>query len=120
MGNHEKIKVPDMCAAILEGRGIKAAAARMLGVSWETVDNYIKRHPTCKAAYDQAVHEVTDIAKGNVVATIIAGAPEDKLTTSKWWLKAKDPDFKDKSSVEHTLEPATFAQLVALARDDKD
>jgi len=87
----EKIKVPAMVAAILRAQGIKAAAGRILGVDWKTVAAYIKKYPTCRLAYDQAVEGITDLARGNLIRAIIGG----DVAESKWWLTKKDPEFKE-------------------------
>ena len=105
-----------MVAAILEAKGIKAEAARLVGCGWNTVTTYIKKYPSCQTAYEQAVAQVSDKAKSNIVSAIDDG----DLGESHWWLVKKDPEFKDRSTVDHNLDPVTFAQLVALAHGDKD
>ena len=80
-----------MAEAITEAKGIKADAAALLGVHWQTVHRYIKKYPTCRTAYDEAIQAVSDIARGNVVKAIEGG----DVAESKWWLTKKDEDFKD-------------------------
>ena len=96
--NNEKVKVADMAVAITQASGVKAAAARLVHVSWWTVNNYIKKYPTCKLAYDAATSEITDIARANVIQAIRSG----DVAESKWWLTKKDPEFRDVTRQEIT------------------
>ncbi len=98
---NEKIKIPAMIKALRDARGIKAAAARLLNCDSLTVDNYIKKYASVRAAYDEAAHAVSDIARGNVVGAIIKG----DLAESHWWLTKKDPTFKDRIENVHTGDP---------------
>ena len=94
---NNKVKVAEMADAIRQSSGIKAVAARILNVNWNTVNAYIKKYPTCLAAYEEATKQITDIARGNLVGAIRAG----DVAESKWWLSKKDPDFKETQRVEN-------------------
>lgn len=95
---NDKYTVKQVSQAIREARGVKAAAGRILGCAWETVDYYIKRYPKCQEAYEESVKQVTDFARGNLIRAIYSG----DLAESKWWLSRKDPEFTDVSRTELT------------------
>ena len=56
--------------AIQAARGIKAAAARALGCSRQTVTNYIDRYPAVKEAYQEARDTLLDDAESALVALV--------------------------------------------------
>ena len=56
--------------AILSARGIKAVAAQRLGCSRPTLDNYIDRYPTVRAAYEEARDILLDTAESAMLTMI--------------------------------------------------
>ncbi len=95
---NEKLKVANVAAALFKARGVKAVAARKLGVDWNTVQRYIKKYPTCQRALEDASEPITDFARKNIIRAIMRG----NLGESHWWLAHKDPEFKDVVKNEHT------------------
>lgn len=61
--------------ALLDTAGIKSAAARKLGCTHQTVDNYIARYPTVAAAYEQARASIVDKAESVLL---------QKLNRNEW------------------------------------
>ena len=59
--------------ALRKSRGIKAAAARLLGCERDTVENYCKRHPSVQAVCDEARQILVDVAEGKLVQQVDAG-----------------------------------------------
>jgi len=73
MTTHEKFSASQVASALREAHGIKAAAARALGCERETIDAYIRRHPTVKAAHDEATDHVLDIAESHLIRAVERG-----------------------------------------------
>jgi hypothetical protein len=81
----DKYTVAQVIAALRAANGIKAAAARVLGCEWRTVDNYIKRYPTVRAALDECDQIILDIAEGHLISDVRRGQWEQ----IKYYLNAK-------------------------------
>ena len=84
-GNGHKFTAAQMADALRQTRGIKSLAARSLGCTRQTVDNYIAKFASVKQAYDEAVEVVLDIAEGHVITAINNGDLEE----SHWYLTKK-------------------------------
>jgi IS30 family transposase len=59
--------------AIQKTGGIKSRIAKALGVSRQTVDNYLNRWPTVRTAYNAEVARIGDLAEDRMIAKIDAG-----------------------------------------------
>lgn len=59
--------------ALRKSAGIKSQAARALGCNRLTVDNYIQRYPTVKAAYEEQRQVIIDAAESQLVKKLSAG-----------------------------------------------
>lgn len=111
----------DMAEAIRETAGIKTAAARRVGCSVGTVNNYIERYPTVAAAYEQARAGIVDMAESVLVRRLNAGewdAAKFVLTTL-----GKDRGWGQKHDVDVTSggEPLVFRfQIEQRDDDDRD
>jgi len=64
----------EVVKAIAGSGGIKTAIASRLGVSRQTVDNYLSRWETARAAYEQEVENNKDIAESVILANIRTAA----------------------------------------------
>jgi len=64
----------DVVKAIAGSGGIKTAIASRLGVNRSTVDNYLNRWETARAAYEQEVENNKDIAESVILANIRTAA----------------------------------------------
>ena len=95
---NDKFTVAQVAQAMRDAKGIKTAAARILGCNRLTVDRYCTRYPTVAEAARQGESEITDVALGNVVRAILGGDTQE----SKWWLSKRDPDFKETVRAEVT------------------
>jgi hypothetical protein len=70
---NEKYKVADVIKAMANTRGIKSVVARNLGCDRDTIDNYINRHPTVRAAWEQEREQIIDSAESQLVLKVNAG-----------------------------------------------
>jgi hypothetical protein len=59
--------------AIRDGRGMLSVAARALGCTRQTVDNYLQRHPACRQARTEAKELLKDTAELQLVKAIQDG-----------------------------------------------
>lgn len=112
--------VTDMAEAIRETAGIKTAAARRIGCSVGTVNNYIERYPTVAAAYEQARAGIVDMAESVLVRRLNAGewdAAKFVLTTL-----GKDRGWTPRTDVDLTTAgaPLTFTLLIGDDHDGDD
>ena len=79
----ERYSAKDVSAALVEARGVKAAAARHLGCSRNTIERYITLYPTVREAYELARAELIDLAESKLVEQLEAGEwPAVKYTLS--------------------------------------
>lgn len=69
-----KRTLDDVLAAIKNSGGIKTAIAQRLGVSRQTVDNYLNRWKTAQAAYEEELEINLDVAESVIMGNIRAAA----------------------------------------------
>jgi hypothetical protein len=62
-----------MAEALRKARGIKVVAAKMLGCSRVTVQNYCNRYASVQAAAEEARETLIDVAEGKLVQRVDAG-----------------------------------------------
>ena len=67
-------KLEDILAAIDKGI-TKAGTARVLNVSWQTVDNYCKRWKSVDDAFKSRRRELVDLAENGLRAAVLRGEP---------------------------------------------
>lgn len=67
MGNQNRYAAAQVIEAIQRARGVKAVAARILECSRQTVDNYIERYVTVRAAYEEQRETLIDVAEGKLI-----------------------------------------------------
>lgn len=72
-GKSERYTAEQVIAALRAARGLASVAARTLGCSRQTVQNYIERHPTVRAAQHDAREEIIDLAEGRFYEAINRG-----------------------------------------------
>ena len=72
MGN-ERYTTKEVIKAIQKTFGIKTAIAEALGCTRQTVDNYIKRHPTVAIAYWAERERLVDMAEAKFAESIKGG-----------------------------------------------
>ena len=70
MGNQNRYQAAQVIEALKRARGIKAIAAKILGCSRQTVDNYIERYATVRAAYEEQRETLVDVAEGKLIAKL--------------------------------------------------
>ena len=71
--NIERYTPDQVAGALRQARGVKRAAARILGCNPATVSNYIARHPEVRAAFEEARALLVDDAESQLVAAVHAG-----------------------------------------------
>ena len=70
----ERYTTAEVIEAIRVAKGIKMTAARHLGCTWWTVNNYCKRHPTVQKAYEETRQELIDLAESKLRQKVEKGA----------------------------------------------
>ena len=68
-----KYSAEQVISAIQGTFGIKTAAANALGCTRQTIDNYIKRHPTVAKAYYEERERLVDMAESKFAEEISKG-----------------------------------------------
>lgn len=94
----EKFTTKQMIEAIGQAKGVLAQAARLLNCDRQTVANYIDRHPTVKAAFDEANETTIDYVESQLLKQIGAGVPSSTIFFLK--TKAKHRGYVERT--EHT------------------
>ena len=69
----ERYTVAQVISAIQGTFGIKTAAAKELHCTRQTIDNYIKRHPTVAQAYQEERERLVDLAESKFAQEISKG-----------------------------------------------
>jgi len=72
-------------AAVIRAGGIKAVAARALGVSRPTLDRYLACYASAREAYDEANETNIDIAEGKLLEQV-RGGDSDQI---RFYLRTK-------------------------------
>lgn len=73
MAGKEAYTVVQMIDALRQTKGMKGPAAKMLGCSWNTVDNYAKRHATVQKVIDEERESMTDVAELSLYRAVQGG-----------------------------------------------
>ena len=85
--------------ALLEADGAHSKAARLLGCSRSTIDNYVKRYPDTLGRIEAQVFQARrDMAKAVVQRGLASSNLGLALQAAKMQLK-NDPDYGDKAGV---------------------
>ncbi len=120
-GHNGRYTATEVAAALTEAKGFVTAAARHLGCTRATVHNYINRHPTVRAARDDAREEMKDFAEGKLYSAIEA----DNLTAIIFYLKcqAKERGYVERQEHkivnENELDHAIEQEMAKLADSGK-
>lgn len=115
----EKYTLTQVLDAIKGSAGIKATIQRRLGCkSRNTVDNYLERYATAKAAYEEEIESIGDAAE-----SVIIGAIKNKdVDTAKWYAvkKLRSRGYGDKSEVDvkvTDVSKLSDEELLAIVED---
>lgn len=108
----------EQCLKAIEGSGgiYKNVAAR-LGRCRGTTKQYVLKWRETREAFEQARHEVADLAEYVIVSAIEAG----DLDTAKWWMRMS-PEGRDRGFMErhaHTGDKSAPIEFT-LALGDSD
>lgn len=73
MAGKEQYTAQQMIDALLATRGMTTLAAKRLGCSWNTVNRYIEKYPTVKAAQIEAQEQSGDMVELKLLERVQAG-----------------------------------------------
>lgn len=98
MANCARYTTQQVIDAIKDSKGIKSIVAARLGCTRQTIDNYIKRHPTVARAYQEERERIVDIAEAQLLGKLRAGEwPAIRYTLSTL---GKNRGYTEKSELE--------------------
>lgn len=109
----EKFTAKQMIEAIGQAKGILAQAARLLDCDRQTVANYIARHPTVKAAFDEANETTIDYVESQLLTQIKAGNATSTIFFLK--TKAKHRGYVERQEHKVDLSGMSDDELRAIA-----
>jgi predicted transcriptional regulator len=72
-GRNGKYTTQQVIAALKRRHGVQTLAAKDLDCTRQTVSNYIKRHPTVRAAWEESRDEFIDLAESKLMEKVSAG-----------------------------------------------
>lgn len=115
-----RLTVARFIAAIDGSGGIKARICAAVPCALETLNGWMGKHPTIKAAYEAECSRMLDIAHSVVQNNILAAQREQgegeevqivDSTDAKWYLarKGRHQGFGKELSIEHSLHPVTLS-----------
>jgi hypothetical protein len=109
MAKREMYKAQQFIDAIPGSGGILSTIAARVGCHRNTVQEYIDKYVTVKAAYESERRKIDDKAQSNILAAINEG----DIALSKWWLSVKMPDeFAPTMKNEHTGKDGDPLEIV--------
>ena len=109
-----KVSADRLIVAIKGTGGIKHAIAVSLGVHRNSIDNYLRRYPTARIAYEDEVQNIGDMAENVIFQNIKAG----DVDSAKWYARMK---LKDRGYVERQeVTGADGGDIVIKVVYDKD
>lgn len=100
MAGAERFTVGQVADALRETRGMKGPAARRLGCTWQTIDNYAKRHPTIATVIAEERQSMTDVAELSLYRAVQNG----EAWAVCFYLKTqgKGRGYVERAQVEHS------------------
>lgn len=113
-----KISEKVLRKAIRGSMGVKALVAKSLGVSWNAVDNAIKRYPACRKLLKAEQEAVGDLAEKAIIDSLTQRVDLATASRTAQWLlsraRYKDRGFEDlakKLQVEGGKNPLKIQQM---------
>ena len=119
MARTERYKTGQVIEALRKARGIKAVAAKLLECSRQTVDNYIERYATVRAAYEEQRETLVDIAEGKLMKKLDA----DEWPAIKFVLVTlgKDRGYTERTELAGVKDaPPVAIGIVEVVKDYGD
>lgn len=103
--------------AIEETNGFITAAAKRAGVSYVTIERYVRDFPTVQRAVYEAKEGMKDYAESKLFAAI----KENNMTAIIFYLKtqAKDRGYTEKALTEHSGELKTIIEVQYEGGEEK-
>lgn len=125
MANREAYTTAQMIETLRETRGMKGPAARRLGCSWTTVDNYVKRHPTVAAVLEEERAKFLDttelalqkkIQEGDTTAIIFAlkTIGRHRGYVERFEVMVEQEMEQMVTAMEESLPPETFREVMGV------
>lgn len=111
--------------AIKGSGGIKTVIAERLDVSWNTVQNYLDRWTTARAAYDAEEETTGDMAVSLIRQNIMLGLknqkeaqqPVDSIDAWKWLKARRSKEYAESKDIDITSGGEKI-RVVLLSDDD--
>jgi hypothetical protein len=73
MAGKQRYSAEQVCAALVETKGLLYLAAKHLACSYQTVCNYVQRYPSVKATLEAQRGEMVDTAEAMLYQSILKG-----------------------------------------------
>jgi hypothetical protein len=73
MAGKQRYSAEQVCAALVQTKGLLYLAAKHLECSYQTVCNYVQRYPTVKATLEAQRGEMVDTAESMLYQSILKG-----------------------------------------------
>lgn len=114
----ERYTAKQVEAALVEAKGIKTIAARLLGCSWLTVDRYCQRYASCRAVVENQRRQVVELAENHIWAAVNRG----DLEICRWVLKTlgKDLGYTERQEVSTQLHAKVSGEVKVQHEWDND
>jgi len=79
---------PTVEAALIACSGNLSAAARLLGITRQSLLSWLRRYPELRTIATNEADIISDIAEAHLIALVLAGERD----ACHYWLEAKRPD----------------------------
>lgn len=117
---NKKLTIDEVITALNNARGLKTLAADALGVTYNTIERYIKSSTTAQETIKAARHKRTDYAKSKLDEALMRGEAWAIMFTLK---NKVDPDAEfvgEKHLVDVTSDGKAVKGFVVVSPDDWD
>lgn len=120
---NERFTAEEVAKAIEQSKGILAVAARSLSCNRGTVDNYIKRYPTVKKAFDEANETTIDFVESKLLKNIDDGDTASIIFflktkgKNRGYVERQEISGKDGGAIEHDVKSSIVIYIPDNGRD---
>ena len=117
MANRPRYTTQEIIDALRASKGFKSIAARRLACARQTIDNYLLRHSTIRAAYEEIKEERKDYVESKIIKAI----ENDNITMIIFFAKCqmKDRGYIERSALEISTERGKPLPIV-IVNDEID
>ncbi|MCP4149827.1 MAG: hypothetical protein GY757_18930 [bacterium] len=99
-GQSNKYSAKKVISAIKGSAGVKTQICKKLGCARNTLDTYLRRHPTIKTAYDEEFNQVCDLAISGLYIALQAHEP----WAIQYFLNKRHSDYTESSDINLKVE----------------